>query len=234
MIRFLWSLSAVVLLAGTTSAAVFLDFVNTPVPSGITPTPGSTGAPGSLDGFNALDLIVNTTSDWTAAAIFIDLSSGSMFQENSGFGGFGSTLGPTNPLGFATIPSLEWDSYLDGNALPGNADPSALPDPILAFISIAGAGADAGGPAGSPVFDSTGANISWNSAGSITTDVGATKLGRFTLSPDANGILSLAVTEADSPGRTLIGIPLVNGIIAPEPASVTALGLGGLALLRRR
>ncbi len=221
--------AAVGFVANPASAAVTAWFTNIAVPNGVNIVDGFTlpfGPPGAvlgnLDGFVANDLTVTSTTDWTAAAIVIDLSSGSIWNEPDDAGAVvynGTTLGPNNPAFYPALPSSEFDSYLDSNG-----DGSS--------IAIAGAGGDAGGIL--QQFDTARIDISWNSLGGDTNDIGANALGRFTLSGDANGTLTLAVTEAGSPEAFLFTISIVSGIIFPEPASLALMGLGGLAALRRR
>ncbi len=210
--------------ASTATAATTMSWASVAVPNGV----AITGGVGNLDGFAANVLTVNTTLDWTAAAMFVHLSSGTIYQElECGFGCNGSTLSAPSPLGFPGLPSSQYDSYLDGNAPAGGGG--------IGVIAIAGAGGDAGGP-GPQQFDAAGIDVSWNGNGTINTDIGANALGQFTFSGDAQGTLTLAITVAGQAAKDTFNILIINGTIGviPEPASLALMGLGGLAILRRR
>ncbi len=230
IVKYVLPVIAAGFVASSASAAVTASFANIAVPAGVNIVDGFTlpfGPPGAvignLDGFVANDLTVTTTTDWTAAAMVIDLSSGSIWNEPDDAGAIvynGTTLGPNNAAFYPALPSSEFDTHTDSN---GDGDTTT---------AIAGAGGDAGGVL--QQFDTARIDFSWNSLGGDTNDIGANALGRYTLSGDANGTLTLAVTEAGSANAFLFNFPIVAGVVAPEPASLALMGLGGLAALRRR
>ena len=170
----------------------------------------SGGAP--LVGFITNDLTINVDSDWTAAALLTSLSSGSIYQD-----AFGGDVDPPSAAIIGLVPSAEWDTYVTN---PGGG------------ASAAGAAGDVGGDV--QEVSTTELDISWNSPGADTDDIGVISIARITLSDDANGSLTYAITVAGDAGKTTITLPIVNGVITPEPASLALLGLGGLAVLRRR
>jgi hypothetical protein len=216
--RIITVMFAISLTAAPTIAANSVSLVEVPIPAGTAiNNPASSPSSGTLDGFRSYDLIATTDADWTTAAVLLTLSSGMIFQEGEGFGSNGVTLGQPSPAGFATLPSSEFDTYI--------YDPHG-------GAGFGGHAVDLGGDA--LQFDSAELDASWFSPGPDTADIGTFGIARFTWSGDTNGSLALGFTIAGVPGVLIGNYQIVNGsILAPEPASLTLLSLGGLMMLRR-
>ncbi len=160
--------------------------------------------------------------DWTAAALKIDLFSGSVYNDPS----FDSDS-PQEAF-WGVFPALQWDSYV---GIPGDV-----------VSGIAGGAGDLGGGAianiGGPGTDAV--NVSWFNT--RTTDTGLVLIGNISLTPDASGTWQFLATFADGSKVEHSGV-LEGGSIGlsgplpppyPEPGTLGLLGAGGLALLRRR
>jgi len=149
--------------------------------------------------------------DWTGAVLRVDLSSGSIYNDP----GFDSDGTQAALWGF--VPALRWDSAVgipnDGSAgIAGGAG-----DLGCVGQSLAGSGACAG-------------SITWfNTA---VTDTAAVQTATITLTEDANGTWELITSFAG--GQIRQSGVVYGGMIWPEPTSLTLLGLGGVAVLRRR
>lgn len=147
---------------------------------------------------------VDTDSDFTAAVYLAELSSGSVH----------------NPF---TI-----DETLDGAlfGFPGDTFVTANGNPNT---EVNGPASDLGGLGPFPGFGPDVISVTWSSPGIDLDDIGTgLPIGRFSFSDDAFGTWQLLVTNAAG-DQTLL-----SGIIIPEPASLSLLTLGGLALLRRQ
>jgi len=124
-----------------------------------------------LTGYTTADLEVTTTTDWTSAALLLELSQGSIYQDAAG------DIDAPNPGLFGTFPTLEFDTYVDAGSN------TAL---------VAGSAGDVGGDAFQ--FDTGEIDALWFDTAS--SDTGTLTIGRFTLSDDAVGTWSLRVLNA--------------------------------------
>ena len=150
-----------------------------------------------LTGYKTYDMLVTTETDWTSAAMVLGLDAGSIYQH-----GYGTDSGPPQPAFVSLFPDLAFDTYVVGSA--------------------AGGAGDVGG--GGYVFGSSELDVSWYNI--AQTDIGATTIGRLTLTEDAAGSLSIFLTTGDyqkarydtviTPGAA----PQVTLVLEEEPASV--------------
>jgi hypothetical protein len=157
---------------------------------------------------------VNTDSDFLSAVLFVTLHTGTVYDPfNASLTLDGDALSITTGDTFFTA---------NGNSLTGIAGGAG----DLGHVHPTTPGAAEVGP--------TVIGISWFSPGSDTDDIGAgLPIGRFSFSDDANGVAQLLLINAADEQLLLSG-GVIGGMLFPEPASLGLLGLGGLALLRRR
>lgn len=157
---------AMVMGASTANAAISFDLI---------PVDNSA----AMTGYMTYDLQVTTDADWTAAAMLLDLSVGSIYQEPEGWPHAGVTFGPPDPVWFPYFPTAEFDTYLVGDVLT---------------TSIAGGAGDVGGDAYR--FDTQELDVSWYNR--LETNIGTITIGRLTLTDDAQAQLGLLLTvDAD-------------------------------------
>ncbi len=180
-----------------------------PIPVGTPITPG--GGP-TLDNFVSQDLFANTSVDWTIAAIVVNLTAGSIYQDAAGSP---SGAGPASPSVIAVAPSVEFDSYVTTTAGFGAA--------------VEGAAGDLGDLLFKP-DETTGLSASWHGFADDQNNIGATRIGRFTFSDDAQGTWSLAVGEKFSRADKFLSNPIVNGqmIVSPLPGDLNFDGFVGI------
>jgi hypothetical protein len=182
-----------------------------PIPAGTLITDGG-GA--TLDNFVSHDLYANTSADWTISAIVVELAAGSIYQDAVGFGN-----GPASPTLISLAPSVEYDTYVTTTGT---------------FTSIEGAAGDLGDLV--PKFDeTTGLSMSWHAFAADENNIGATRIGRFTFSDDAQGSWSLAVNEKYSRNSKFLYNPIINGemIVNPLQGDLTFDGFVGIDDLNR-
>lgn len=191
--------------AGTASAAVSSISFN---PVAITTDLGGS--------FVSQDLRATVTTDWTAAALLTNLTSGSLYQNVA--------AGPqdTGPSTFAAfIPALAFDTY------------AASATGVAGDVSFAGGAVDIGG-APAKTMDTAKFDASWFDT--VVGSGGTFSLARLTFSSNANGSLKVLVASAGDNAGTVTEFNVVNGAVVavPEPASLGLLGLGALGLVARR
>ena len=155
--------------------------------------------------YNVWDMMVDTDTDWTNSRLDISLSSGAMYQH-----AFGGNNAPTPAL-VAAFPELAFDTFA---TVPNGLD-----------VTFAGA----------ITMDATTLAASW--ADTATGDSGQWQVARITLTQDAAGTVTGKSYDVESAG---VGIDfsadwdIVAGEFVPEPATLSVLALGALAMLRRR
>ena len=147
--------------------------------------------------------------DWTGAVLRIDMTNGSAYQNS--FGGDG----PPSSAFIGFVPELAFDTYVgiidDGTA------------------GIAGPAGDLGG--GVQSLDFPEVSITWFNTAIDNT--GPIQIANLTFSPDAQGTWELIVAFAG--GQIHQSGVMEGGVMAlPEPTTLALMGLGGLAVLRRR
>ena len=118
-----------------------------------------------LTGYTTYDMQVTTDTDWTAAAMLLELSTGIMYQHEYG------TAGQPNPFFFSLFPELEFDTYVIGNRVGG--------------------GGDVGGD--SFTFGAAELDTSWYNM--ADTDIGTITIGRVTMTNDAVGSMAIMLTN---------------------------------------
>lgn len=197
---------AMVMGASTANAAISFDLI---------PVDNSA----ALTGYVTYDMQATTDADWTAAAMLLDMSVGSIYQEPEGWPHAGVTFGPPDPAWFPYFPTAEFDTYLVGDVLT---------------TSIAGGAGDVGGDAYR--FDTQELDVSWYNI--TENDIGTITIGRVTLTDDAEASLGVFLTvDADfgqpssaeftvtiAPGAS----PLVSQMIEePEASGFGEIDWGG-------
>ena len=159
---------------------------------------------------------VTTDTDWTNSRLDMELTSGSFY--NHPFGG----NGPATPNVVAVHPDLKADTHVS-SSIPDLEEP------------ISGLNLDAS-KAGVTMFTDTEIHVSWfdtQDGGPVT---GAT-IARIALSLDASGTIAGKSYDVGTAGQ---GVPFEGVFVGgppcqpPEPAALSLLALGSLALLRRR
>jgi len=143
-------------------------------------------------------LNVHTTSDWTAAAVVIELDTGSIVQDRY----FAADAGATGAESGA--------ADLNPPAVASATGPEAFGQAVL----VAGAcDSNLGGE--SLWMDSRRMDLCWynNAPG----DIGWGSIGRFTLSDDAVGTWTLAVTQAGDDGRRVFSGKVIHGRMLLDP-----------------
>jgi len=166
---------AILLVAGPASGSVSLSLV---------PVDNSS----ALSGYVTQDLLISTDSDWTAAALVLELADGTIYQDPA----WSSPTEPSPAL-FPFFPTLEFDTYVHSHG----------------GFAVGGAG-DVGG--GAQTFDGNRLDISWANIGK--TDLGQFPIGRFTLSDQAAGQWNVMVVNKAGDVLKLLDGSIVGGVMS--------------------
>jgi hypothetical protein len=170
---------------------------------------------GLLGDYVTQDIVIDTSCQWLGAALRVTPDApGCVFQHSMG------AEGPSNPAWWPVWPELEWDTIITNGSLDYGSDP----------WMIEGAGHYLGG-SDEIVFDGDLISIVWASASQF---YGELTIARITLLDSASGSWQLCVDSGPAGWWHYYGGPIVNGVMMPEPAALTFLSLGALALVRRR
>jgi len=168
-----------------------------------------------LTGWVSQDVVFTTDTDWISSQMLITLTEGTVYQDDMG------GITSPNPAWFTLAPTLEFDTYVS-NGVVG--------DPLSAEGGAVNLGGDA-----TLSFDEVGLNVNWFTTSDA--DTGALALARVTMSDTAQGewqVWMSAVNEQGDDFLVITGGPVENGVMVPEPATLSVLALGGLALIRRK
>jgi hypothetical protein len=177
------------------------------------------------------NLAVNATSDVQGLQMIVSLTAGTVYQNGSGGNTAPSTDAVDGNVGEGTPanPALEWDTFVTMGGFRSDG-PNASRDVLV----VGGAVNIQSGA--TLQFNTTGLNVTWApSTGVFTGPVTNFPVARVTLSNTATGTARFFLTSAGENG-VLTTLPIVNGVIVPEPASAVMgmLALCGLGAARRR
>lgn len=169
-----------------------------------------------LTGYVTQDIVVTTDTDWLSAHLIVQPdASGSIYQYDYGdpWG-----YGPAFQIWPPPFPAAEFDTYVS-SGVQGES------------VSMTGAVDLGEGP--NVIFDTSKLSITWWV--DSTDDIGTLGLARVTLADNATGTWQFLATAAPAEGpRVEASGPIVDGYLVPEPAMLSLLALGAMALIRRR
>jgi hypothetical protein len=176
------------------------------------------------------NLAINTTSDVQGLQMIVSLTAGRVYQNDSG----GTTAPPVDAVigGIEQIfnPGLEWDTFVTMGGYLSGGPSSSLP-----VLVVGGAVNIQRGAA--LKFDTAGLNVTWAPATGVFTGPRTNfPVARVTLSNTATGTAQFFLTSAGEVPTAITTLPIVNGVIVPEPASAVlgVLALCGMGVARRR
>ena len=205
-------LSMVSALVGTASAIPMTTFTQT------TASAGAITDDSALAGTVTNQMFVQPSDglDWTNSEMLINLTVGSVYNATNAVAADGNP----NPAFFTTMGFRNgaFDTFVTG----GGFDPAV----------VSGASTLLGGPGGAAKFGSDGVDLAWGDL--QENDFGNTFVGQFTLSADAVGTYTGVSIQTGAVVESFSGSVVGGVLVVPEPASLGLVGLGGLALLRRR
>ncbi len=180
----------------------------------------------SADGTKVANVFaIDFSGQYTGSQLLVNLTSGSIINETL-FGASVDTPPSAGALGF--VPALAFDTYVANGALTSDGAGH------VNGLNVGGGAVNLGG-VGTPVFnDALAISQAWNPAAGVfvldRTNFVTAQLG---LTSDANGTIRY-LASANQQISIFDEFEIVNGVVVPEPATAALLGLGGLAMLRRR
>ncbi|MEM7625968.1 MAG: PEP-CTERM sorting domain-containing protein [Planctomycetota bacterium] len=171
-----------------------------------------------LDLSDGQDILIDFLGQFTGAQLLVQLDTGVINTAANPFptGGETDTTFITtgnNPVSFLTVPSIAGAAVDLGGGEPlGGSGTVAVVSPSLFDVA-----------AFVPAAQQTDDNFDEN--GFI--------IGRVGVSDDANGTVSIL---ASAGGEIVIleNLPIIDGVVVPEPTTAGLLGLAGLGLIARR
>jgi hypothetical protein len=187
------------------------------------------------------DIVVTVDSDWLSAQMLIEPTEPGLIFQHATASGLYNEQSP-NSATFPAWACLEYDTYISNGTLGAACG-------IAPAVDLGDPGVE--DPPGSgeyvPVFGTQSSGtpsdrlaIAWFTTGN---EVGTLAVARITLSTSAQGTWSFLVTASPAddpennffgPKETLLELPIVDGYLVPEPATLGLLAIGGLGVLIRR
>ena len=175
----------------------------------------------TLSGYRTWDILATVDNDWTQAQMIIDLSQGNFYNHNDG----GNTT--PNPTLIGYVPELAFDTFVTA---PGSYPNTASGD----TPSIAGEAANLGSSSSGAQFTDTLVDVAWFDT--INDGAGQFVVARVTVSDSASGTMQIGGYQLGDSTMTSFPSTIENGVVTvtPEPTTMGLIGLGAMALLRRR
>ena len=206
--RTLITLVLVAAIANVASAAITMQVVEV----------DNSSAPELAD-YVTQDIVVTTDTDWMGAQMIVTMDAPDQIYQHWLADTNPQAPDPSAPWPISEMPSLSCDSYVS-NGVPGES------------VNFTGA-VDLGGPV-SAIFTEDELSIAWYTE--ATDDIGTLALAQVTLADTATGTWAFMASAGPTanPIKVEVNGPIVDGHMVPEPTTLLLLGLGGMAVIRRR